>query len=53
MKAGMAISDRSLDEGLYKDTIQRNTSQQRGMSMVTNILQTTVGGSEYSVGAYE
>jgi hypothetical protein len=38
MKATMAILDRSLDKGLYKDTVQWDTFR-RAMSTVTNISQ--------------
>jgi hypothetical protein len=52
MKATMAILYRSLDKGLYEDTVQWDTFR-RAMSAVTNISQAAVGGLEDSVGAYE
>jgi hypothetical protein len=52
MKAAMAGLDRSLDKGVYEDTVQWDTFR-RAMSVVTNISQAAVGGLEDSVGAYE
>jgi hypothetical protein len=52
MKAAMAVLDRSLDKGVYEDTVQWDTFR-RAMSAVTNISQAAVGGLEDSVGAYE
>ena len=52
MKAAMAVLDRSLDKGVYEDTVQWDTFR-RAMSTVTNISQAAVGGLEDSVGAYE
>jgi hypothetical protein len=52
MKAAMAVLDRSLDKGVYEDTVQWDTFR-RSMSAVTNISQAAVGGLEDSVGAYE
>jgi hypothetical protein len=52
MKAAIAILDRSLDKGAYKDTVQWDTFW-RAMSMVTNISQAMVGCLEDSVGAYK
>ncbi len=52
MLAAMAVLDRSLDKGVYEDTVQWDTFR-RTMSAVTNISQAAVGGLENSVGAYE
>jgi hypothetical protein len=52
MAAALAKLDRSLDKGIYEDTVQWDTLR-RTMLAVTNIYQATVGGLEYSVGAYE
>jgi hypothetical protein len=52
MKAAIAVLDRSLDKGVYEDTVQWDTFRKQ-MSTVTNISQAAVGGLENSVGAYE
>jgi hypothetical protein len=52
MAVGVAVLDRSLDKGVYEDTVQWDTFR-RTMSAVTNISQAAVGGLEDSVGAYE
>jgi hypothetical protein len=52
MKAAMAVLDRSLDKGVYEDTVQWDTFR-RAMSAVTDISQAAVGGLEDSVEACE
>jgi hypothetical protein len=52
MAVAIAVLDRSLDKGVYEDTVQWDTFR-RTMSAVTNISQAAVGGLEDSVGAYE
>jgi hypothetical protein len=52
MKVAMALLDRSLDQGIYEETVQWDTFW-RTMSAVTNISQACVGGLGDSVGAYE
>jgi hypothetical protein len=52
MKATIALLDRSLDKGVYEETVQWDTFR-RSMSAVTNISQACVGGLKDSVGAYE
>jgi hypothetical protein len=52
MKAAIALLNRSLDKGVYEETVQWDTSR-FSMSAVTNISQAGVGGLEDSVGAYE
>jgi hypothetical protein len=48
----LGILDRLLDKGIYEDMVQWDTFW-RAMSMVTNILQATVGALEDSVSAYK
>jgi hypothetical protein len=52
MKVAMALLVRSLDKGIYEETVQWDTFW-RTMSVVTNISQACVGGLSNSVGAYE
>jgi hypothetical protein len=52
MKVAMALLARSLDKGIYEETVQWDTFR-RTMSAVTNISQACVGGLSDSVGAYE
>jgi hypothetical protein len=52
MKAAIVLLDRSLDKGVYEETVQWDTFR-RSMSAVTNISQAGVGGLKDSVGAYE
>jgi hypothetical protein len=52
MAVAVAVLDRSLDKGVYEDTVQWDTFR-RTMSAVTNISQAAVGGLGDSVGAYE
>jgi hypothetical protein len=49
MAVAIAVLDRSLDKGVYEDTVQWDTFR-RTMSCVTNISQAAVGGLEDSVG---
>jgi hypothetical protein len=52
MGVAVAVLDRSLDKGVYEDTVQWDTFR-RVMSAATNISQAAVGGLGDSVGAYE
>jgi hypothetical protein len=52
MKVAMALLDRSLDKGIYEETVQWDTFR-RTMSAVINISQACVGGLGDYVGAYE
>jgi hypothetical protein len=52
MSAAIAVLDRSLDKGVYEDTVQWDTFR-RSMSAITNISQAAVGGLQNSIGAYE
>jgi hypothetical protein len=47
-----ARHNRSLDKGVYKDTVQWDTFCKQ-MSTITNISQAAVAGLEDLVGAYE
>jgi hypothetical protein len=52
MMGAILVLDRSLDPGVYEDTVQWETFR-KTMSTITNISQAGVGGLGNSVGAYE